>query len=199
MQRHVLRVLSVIILIAMITTACGLKETVAPQQIEPTEVPKVEEPEGVSEVEEPDPEESGVQEILLPKVNPSENPGDIVSAGSSTVFPLAEAIAGLYEGEGGGNVTIDSIGSCADFERFCVAGEIDISNASRPIKNSEVESCAEIGRTIALHVYMLASETRAFEKAMGASAVLIVVMIFINLTINLISHRITAMAMGKLQ
>jgi phosphate transport system permease protein len=53
------------------------------------------------------------------------------------------------------------------------------------------------GRTMALHVYMLASETRAFEKAMATSAVLIVVMIVINLVINLISRRITAKAMGK--
>jgi phosphate transport system permease protein len=53
------------------------------------------------------------------------------------------------------------------------------------------------GRTMALHVYMLASETRAFDKAMGTSAVLIVVMIFINLAINLISRRISSKAMGK--
>ena len=55
------------------------------------------------------------------------------------------------------------------------------------------------GRTMALHVYMLASETRAFEKAMGTSAVLIVVMIFINLSINYISRRITKKVMGKTQ
>ncbi|MCA9920523.1 MAG: substrate-binding domain-containing protein, partial [Anaerolineales bacterium] len=41
----------------------------------------------------------------------------------------------------------DSIGSGAGFERFCVAGETDVSNASRPIKDSEIESCAAIGRT----------------------------------------------------
>ena len=45
-------------------------------------------------------------------------------------------------------VTIDSIGSGAGFERHCVAGESDISNASRPIKDSEVEACAMIGRTV---------------------------------------------------
>ena len=53
------------------------------------------------------------------------------------------------------------------------------------------------GRTMALHVYMLASETRAFDKAMGTSAILILVMVIINLTISLISRRITAKAMGK--
>ena len=39
----------------------------------------------------------------------------------------------------------------------------------------------------------------AFEKAMGTSAVLIVVMIFINLSINYISRRITKKVMGKTQ
>ena len=63
------------------------------------------------------------------------------------MFPLAEAIATRFEDEGyGGKITIDSIGSGAGFERFCVAGETDVSNASRPIKDSEVESCQGIGR-----------------------------------------------------
>jgi phosphate transport system substrate-binding protein len=70
-----------------------------------------------------------------------------VTAGSSTVFPLAERIADRFQDEGfSGNVTIDSIGSGAGFERFCVAGETDVSNASRPIKDSEIESCQSIGR-----------------------------------------------------
>ena len=42
--------------------------------------------------------------------------------------------------------SIASIGSGAGFERFCVEGETDISNASRAIKDSERESCVEIGR-----------------------------------------------------
>jgi phosphate transport system substrate-binding protein len=45
-----------------------------------------------------------------------------------------------------GTITIDSIGSGAGYERFCVEGESDIANASRAIKDSEVESCAAIGR-----------------------------------------------------
>ena len=84
----------------------------------------------------------------LPMVDPLTVEGDIITAGSSTVFPLAEAVAEQFIDEGyAGNITIDSIGSGAGFERFCVAGETDISNASRPIKESEIESCAAIGRT----------------------------------------------------
>jgi phosphate transport system substrate-binding protein len=86
-------------------------------------------------------------DLGLPPVDPLSVSGDIVTAGSSTVFPLSERMAERFLDEGyDGNITIDSIGSGAGFERFCVAGETDISNASRPIRDSEVESCQAIGR-----------------------------------------------------
>jgi phosphate binding protein len=85
--------------------------------------------------------------VVLPEVDPLEVTGDIISAGSSTVFPLSERMAERFRDEGyQGNITIDSIGSGAGFERFCKTGETDISNASRAIKSSEVESCLAIGR-----------------------------------------------------
>ena len=85
--------------------------------------------------------------IVLPEVNPLEVSGDIIVAGSSTVYPLTERLAERFRDEGyAGNITIDSIGTGAGFERFCVAGESDISNASRAIKESEIESCRAIGR-----------------------------------------------------
>ena len=84
----------------------------------------------------------------LPDVDPLDYPvGEIITAGSSTVFPLSERMAELWTDEGGVAPSIASIGSGAGFERFCVEGETVISNASRPIKDSEVESCAAIGRT----------------------------------------------------
>ncbi|MAU01857.1 MAG: phosphate-binding protein [Anaerolineaceae bacterium] len=89
-----------------------------------------------------------VEVLALPAVDPLAVSGDVVSAGSSTVFPLAEAVAEQFRNEGySGNITIDSIGSGAGFERFCVAGETDVSNASRPIRDTEIESCEAIGRT----------------------------------------------------
>ena len=85
---------------------------------------------------------------VMPEVDPAAVTGDIVSAGSSTVFPLSEAMAARFQDEGyTANITIDSIGSGAGFERFCKTGETDIANASRGIKSSEVESCQAIGRT----------------------------------------------------
>ena len=71
--------------------------------------------------------------------------GDIITAGSSTVFPLSERMKQRFEEEGfSGNLTIDSIGSGAGIERFCVAGETDIANASRAMRDSEKESCAAL-------------------------------------------------------
>jgi phosphate transport system permease protein len=53
------------------------------------------------------------------------------------------------------------------------------------------------GRSMALHVYMLASETRAFEKAMGTAAILIATIIVLNLMINYTSRRFAARMMGR--
>lgn len=84
---------------------------------------------------------------ILPGVKPSAVTGTIITAGSSTVFPLSEAIAEQFKKDGfKGQITIDSIGSGAGFERFTKTGETDISNASRAIKSSEVDQAKAIGR-----------------------------------------------------
>ena len=71
--------------------------------------------------------------------------GDIITAGSSTVFPLSEAIAEQFKKDGfAGQITIDSIGSGAGFERFTKTGETDISNASAKIKPSNIEAAAKL-------------------------------------------------------
>jgi phosphate transport system permease protein len=53
------------------------------------------------------------------------------------------------------------------------------------------------GRPMALHIYMLATETRAFDKAMATAAVLIVTIIVLNLVINITSRRFSARLMGR--
>ena len=88
-----------------------------------------------------------VPPIELPEVIPSFVDGSIIIAGSSTVFPLSDAIATRFRDEGySGNITVDNIGSGAGIERFCAEGVTDISNASRPIKDAEVENCHAVGR-----------------------------------------------------
>ncbi len=72
--------------------------------------------------------------------------GDITIDGSSTVFPVSEAVAEEFGNltEGKVRVTVGLSGSGGGFKKFC-NGETDISNASRPIKASEVAKCAEAG------------------------------------------------------
>ena len=124
----------IVIALAMVLSACSRSSPAAPI-VEPTTAAAVE----------PAPVENG---SMLPEVDPAAYSGNIVAAGSSTVFPLAEVMADRFSDEGfAGKVTIDSIGSGAGFERFCKTGETDIANASRAIKSSEVENCAAIGRT----------------------------------------------------
>lgn len=86
-----------------------------------------------------------VPPIDLPAVDPAFVEGDIVSAGSSTVAPLSEAVQAEFEAAGyTGNLNNETIGSGAGIERFCVAGDTDIANASRAIRDTEIESCAAL-------------------------------------------------------
>jgi len=70
--------------------------------------------------------------------------GNITIDGSSTVFPITEAVAEEFGKRTGGKVkvVVGVSGTGGGFTKFC-AGETDISNASRPIKISEVEACAK--------------------------------------------------------
>lgn len=137
MSKSILSILVVILVASMALVACGgAQPTAAPQAMttpmtdggsSPTQAPQGGD--------------------VLPPVDPASASGEIITAGSSTVFPLSERMAERFQEEGfAGQITVDSIGSGAGFERFCVSGDTDISNASRPIKSSEVESCRAIGR-----------------------------------------------------
>ena len=73
--------------------------------------------------------------------------GTIQIDGSSTVAPLSEAAAELYQAEQRGvRVTVATSGTSGGFEKFCI-GETDMSDASRPIKESEIEACGANGIT----------------------------------------------------
>ena len=65
--------------------------------------------------------------------------------GSSTVFPVAEAVAEEFQiAHPDVRVTVGFSGTGGGFERFC-GGETDISNASRPIDGDERDACAAAG------------------------------------------------------
>ena len=66
--------------------------------------------------------------------------GEVLADGSSTVFPIAEAMAEEFmKANAGVKVTVGSSGTGGGFKKFC-AGETDISNASRPIKQEEIDA-----------------------------------------------------------
>ncbi|MGF1497059.1 MAG: PstS family phosphate ABC transporter substrate-binding protein [Elainellaceae cyanobacterium] len=65
--------------------------------------------------------------------------------GSSTVYPITEAMAEEFiTANPGTNISVGVSGTGGGFSKFC-GGETDISNASRPIKPEEMQACAEAG------------------------------------------------------
>ncbi|HKJ86141.1 MAG TPA: phosphate ABC transporter substrate-binding protein PstS family protein, partial [Spirochaetia bacterium] len=87
------------------------------------------------------------EDPILPGVNPILVEGDVVAAGSSTVFPLAEEVIARWYDEGysaSASTVYTSVGTGAGFERFA-SGDSDISGASRPIKDSERDAAAANG------------------------------------------------------
>jgi phosphate transport system substrate-binding protein len=66
--------------------------------------------------------------------------------GSSTVFPVAEAVAEEFQTAKRGQVrvTVGISGTGGGFKKFC-RGETDISNGSRPILKEEIDACRQAG------------------------------------------------------
>lgn len=69
--------------------------------------------------------------------------GEVKVDGSSTVYPITEAIAEEFRAEQPDvRVTVGVSGTGGGFKKFC-RGEIDINDASRPIKEKEAGNCQE--------------------------------------------------------
>lgn len=64
--------------------------------------------------------------------------------GSSTVYPITEALGEEFQKAAGTRVTVGLSGTGGGFKKLC-RGEIDIASASRPIKAEEVELCKQSG------------------------------------------------------
>lgn len=141
MTKTVRSLLFVVVAMSLLLAACGTPATEAPVIVEPTLAAATE----TSVVVEAT---AAVVEDPMAMYAPEAVTGDIITAGSSTVFPLSERMAELFQNEGyTGNLTVDSIGSGAGFERFCKTGETDIANASRKIKDAEAENCKALSPT----------------------------------------------------
>jgi phosphate transport system substrate-binding protein len=73
--------------------------------------------------------------------------GQIKIDGSSTVYPISEAVAEEFQNKNQNvRITVGVSGTGGGFQKFC-ASETDISNASRPISKTEVEKCGTAGIT----------------------------------------------------
>ena len=71
--------------------------------------------------------------------------GSIEVSGSSTVEPITALVAEKFNAANPGvGISVEGPGTGDGFQRFC-AGETDISDASRAIKDSEAQACAEAG------------------------------------------------------
>ena len=70
---------------------------------------------------------------------------DIVKVdGSSTVYPITEAVAEEFQIATRIKVTVGVSGTGGGFKKFC-RGETAVSNASRPIKLNEIKKCKDAG------------------------------------------------------
>jgi phosphate transport system substrate-binding protein len=71
--------------------------------------------------------------------------GTIQVDGSSTVFPISEAVAEEFQkSHPSVRVPVGISGTGGGFQKFC-RGETDISDASRPIRPAEIEACSKAG------------------------------------------------------
>jgi len=76
---------------------------------------------------------------------PTVAPSTIVIDGSSTVYPISQAIAEVFhEQHSQVEISVTQSGTGGGFKKF-VVNELDICDASRPISASEIEKCAQNG------------------------------------------------------
>ena len=116
-----------LVLVLLVTAAVGCSQE--PEQ-------PVEEQEEPEEQEEQEEQEEPAEELS----------GQVIIDGSGTVYPLMAHIAEEYmvNEESGVSVQVGRAGSSAGFKKF-IPGETDLSDASRAIKDSEVEQLSENG------------------------------------------------------
>ena len=89
--------------------------------------------------------DSGVNNDSGSTADPEDLEGEIFISGSSTVEPISVRVAELFEDVAPGVfIDVEGPGTGDGFKKFC-AGETDISDASRQIKNAEAQDCAAAG------------------------------------------------------
>jgi phosphate transport system substrate-binding protein len=89
---------------------------------------------------------AGAAMVVMAYATPAVAQKTIAIDGSSTVFPVAEALAEEFQKAKRGQirVTVGISGTGGGFKKFC-RGETDISNGSRPILREEIDACRQAG------------------------------------------------------
>jgi phosphate transport system substrate-binding protein len=91
------------------------------------------------------PEATAPEGDVAAEAGGSDLTGTVLIDGSSTVYPISEAMAEEFTAANPSvDLTVGFSGSGGGFKKFC-AGETDISNASRPIKEEEIANCEAAG------------------------------------------------------
>ena len=87
---------------------------------------------------------AGDGQIVTGSIDPGTLSGSVAVDGSSTVYPITAAMADEFGNLSDARVDVAFSGTGGGFEKFC-RGEIEVSDASRPIKDDEVQACADGG------------------------------------------------------
>ena len=97
--------------------------------------------------------------------------GSVTADGSSTLGPYTSAAAeGFQKKNKGARVTVGISGTGGGFERFC-RNETDLSNASRPMKQTEAATCAAAGvKWVAFTVATTGSRSSSTRRTRGQAA-----------------------------
>lgn len=142
MNMNLSRLFAVLAILALVIAACGGGDSTDTTEDSGAEETTTTE-ETITETTTTADDSMEMSDLGLPVVDPLDvDPNvSVAIAGSSTVFPLSTAVLSQWIDEGGPEYQIDSIGSGGGFERFCVEGGSDISNASRPINEGETIAC----------------------------------------------------------
>ena len=131
------RILSLLLALALIATACGDSDDVADPVDEDTSS-------APDSSDSDDYDDEGDDEGAMAE-DAGDLSGSIFISGSSTVEPVSVRVAELFEDVAPEvSVDVEGPGTGDGFKKFC-EGETDISDASRAIKDSEAEDCAANG------------------------------------------------------
>jgi phosphate transport system substrate-binding protein len=136
--------LAVLTAIGVLLSACGGGATSSPTAVpksdaKPTEMVKPAAAASAAAAAKP-------AAALPPPTALNQLSGTVVVDGSSTVFPVTEAMAEEFQKATGGRVriTVGISGTGGGFKKFC-NNETDISDASRPILKAEIDACQAAG------------------------------------------------------